>query len=248
DIYSLGATFWYLLTGRVPFVGRTLREVADKQTKELPVEQLKNAHVPAPVVALLRSMLAVDPARRPQSARELLTAVRSCNEQFNPKARSRQRRAWVMRFLAIAVLAGIVLLIWVRQHRQSPLDASQSIAVLPFENLSSSADDAYFATGIQDEILTTLASIADLKVISRTSTDRYKSKPADLKTVREQLGVATIVEGSVQRVADKVRVNVQLIDTRTDTHLWANTYDRELKDVFAVESEISQTIANALQA
>ena len=101
---------------------------------------------------------------------------------------------------------------------------------------------------IQDEILTKLASLADLKVISRTSTQRYNSKPEDLKMVAKQLGVATILEGSVQRAANKVRVNVQLIDARTDTHLWANTYDREIKDVFAVESEISQTIATALQA
>src|SRR5262249_5163471 len=135
DIYSLGATFWYLLSGRVPFVGRTLREVAERQTKELPVEQLKNAHVPARVMALLRSMLSVDPANRPQSARELFAAVRSCNEQFNPRMRSRQRRAWAMRFLTIVVLAGIVFLTWFRQHRQSLLDAGRSIAVLPFENL-----------------------------------------------------------------------------------------------------------------
>jgi TolB-like protein len=124
----------------------------------------------------------------------------------------------------------------------------KSIAVLPFANLSSDKENAYFADGIQDEILTKLASVADLKVISRTSTQRYKTKPADLKMVGQQLGVANILEGSVQRAADKVRVNVQLIDTRTDMHVWANDYDRDIKDVFAVESEISQTIANALQA
>ena len=124
----------------------------------------------------------------------------------------------------------------------------KSIAVLPFENLSSDKENAYFADGIQDEILTKLASIADLKVISRISTAKYKSKPEDLKTVSQQLGVATVLEGSVQRANDKVRVNVQLIDARTDTHLWAKSYDRALKDVFAVESEVSQEIADALQA
>jgi len=126
--------------------------------------------------------------------------------------------------------------------------AEKSIAVLPFENLSDDKSNAYFADGIQDEILTKLARVADLKVISRTSTARYKSKPQDLKTVSQQLGVAHILEGSVQRAADKVRVNVQLIDARADAHLWADTYDREIRDVFAVESEISQKIANALQA
>jgi serine/threonine-protein kinase len=124
----------------------------------------------------------------------------------------------------------------------------KSIAVLPFENLSEEKSNAYFAEGIQDEILTKLASIADLKVISRTSTAKYQSKPEDLKTVSQQLGVANVVEGTVQRAADKVRVNVQLIDARADTHLWAKTYDRDIKDVFAVESEVSQEIADALQA
>jgi TolB-like protein/Tfp pilus assembly protein PilF len=124
----------------------------------------------------------------------------------------------------------------------------KSIAVLPFENLSDDKGAAYFADGIQDEILTKLASIADLKVISRTSTAKYKSKPEDLKTVSQQLGVATVLEGSVQKAADKVRVNVQLIDARADSHLWAKTYDRDIKDVFTVESEVAQEIADSLQA
>ena len=124
----------------------------------------------------------------------------------------------------------------------------KSIAVLPFENLSDDKGAAYFADGIQDEILTKLASIADLKVISRTSTAKYKSKPEDLKTVSQQLGVANVLEGSVQKAADKVRVNVQLIDARADSHLWAKTYDRDMKDVFAVESEVAQEIADSLQA
>src|SRR5213595_3754154 len=124
----------------------------------------------------------------------------------------------------------------------------KSIAVLPFENLSDDKGAAYFADGIQDEILTKLAGIADLKVISRTSTAKYKSKPEDLKTVSQQLGVATVLEGSVQKAADKVRVNVQLIDARADSHLWAKTYDRDLADVFAIQSEVAQEIADSLQA
>src|SRR2546421_7706582 len=124
----------------------------------------------------------------------------------------------------------------------------KSIAVMPFENLSDDKGAAYFADGIQDEILTKLAGIADLKVISRTSTAKYKSKPEDLKTVSQQLGVATVLEGSVQKAADKVRVNVQLIDARADSHLWARSYDRDIKDVFAVESEVAQEIADSLQA
>jgi TolB-like protein/Tfp pilus assembly protein PilF len=126
--------------------------------------------------------------------------------------------------------------------------SAKSIAVLPFENLSDDKGAAYFADGIQDEILTKLASIADLKVISRTSTAKYKSKPEDLKTVSQQLGVANVLEGSVQKAADKVRVNVQLIDARADSHLWAKTYDRDLADVFAIQSEVAQEIADSLQA
>ena len=124
----------------------------------------------------------------------------------------------------------------------------KSIAVLPFDNLSRDPDNAYFVEGIQDEILTRLSKIADLKVISRTSTQKYKSAPDNLRDVARQLGVANILEGSVQKSNDQVRVNVQLINALTDAHLWADTYDRKLTDMFAVESEIAKTIAETLQA
>src|SRR5262249_22064793 len=124
----------------------------------------------------------------------------------------------------------------------------KSIAVLPFENLSNIPDNAYFAEGIQEEILTRLAKIADLKVISRTSTQRYQSKPDDLGEIAKQLGVANILEGSVQKAADQVRVNVQLINAQTDSHLWADSYDRKLTDTLGVESEIAKRIAESLQA
>jgi len=125
---------------------------------------------------------------------------------------------------------------------------AKSVAVLPFENLSRDPDNAYFVEGIQDEILTRLSKIADLKVISRTSTQKYKSVPDNLRNVARQLGVANILEGSVQRSNGRVRVNVQLINALTDAHLWADTYDRQLTDIFAVESEIAKTIAETLQA
>jgi adenylate cyclase len=126
--------------------------------------------------------------------------------------------------------------------------AEKSIAVLPFENLSHDPDNAYFADGIQEEILTRLAKIADLKVISRTSTQHYKSSPDNLPEIAKRLGVANILEGSVQKSADKVRVNVELIRAATDAHLWADTFDRQLTDVFAIESEVARTIADTLQA
>ncbi len=121
----------------------------------------------------------------------------------------------------------------------------KSIAVLPFDNLSRDPENAYFAEGVQDEILTRLAKVADLKVISRTSTQRFKSSPDNLPQIAKQLGVMHILEGSVQKANDQVRVNVQLIHAATDAHLWADTFDRKLTDIFAVESEIAQTIAES---
>ena len=125
---------------------------------------------------------------------------------------------------------------------------AKSIAVLPFENLSKDEDNAYFATGMQDEILTRLAGIRDLKVISRTSTTQYASHPPNLKIVAEQLGVATVLEGSVQKAGEQVHINLQLIDATNDSHLWAQSFNRELKDIFAVEGEVAQSVADALKA
>src|SRR5436309_4318033 len=151
--------------------------------------------------------------------------------------------------LALAMIVGGIAMFSRNNRVRGTLAAPEkSIAVLPFENLSEEKANAYFADGIQDEILTKLAGIGDLKVISRISTAKYKSKPEDLKTVARELGVATVLEGSVQRAADKVRVNVQLLDARMDTHLWAKSYDRDLRDVFAVETEVAQEIADALRA
>jgi TolB-like protein len=146
-----------------------------------------------------------------------------------------------------AIAAGIV--VSSRYRVRSALPAPEkSIAVLPFENLSRDPDNAYFADGIQDEILTRLAKIADLKVISRTSTQHYKSAPENLREIARQLGVAHVLEGSVQKSGDVVRVNVQLIKAANDSHLWADTFDRKLTDIFSVESEVAKAIADQLQA
>ncbi len=133
---------------------------------------------------------------------------------------------------------------------QASADAipAKSVAVLPFENFSDDKANAYFAGGMRDEILTRLAGIRDLKVISRTSTEQYASHPPDLKTVGRQLGVATVLEGSVQRSGDTVHITLQLIDTQSDGHLWAESYDRDVKDIFAVERDIAQTVAGVLKA
>ena len=166
------------------------------------------------------------------------------------KHRSHVRWAEVaIAFLVLAAIAAAFLFILRRPMRSALSVAEKSVAVLPFENLSSDKENAYFADGVQDEILTNLARIADLKVISRTSVMQYKSGAArNLREIGQQLGVAHLLEGSVQRAANRVRVNAQLIDARTDAHLWAETYDRDLADVFAIQSEIAKTIADHLQA
>ncbi len=175
-------------------------------------------------------------------------------EDLDPvQARSVQRASGrILDFIIIGVLLLVTAMLIVGRlpfYSQTGESISQkSIAVLPFENLTEEKANAYFADGIQDEIMTKLAGIGDLKVISRSSTARYKSKPEDLKTVARELGVATVLEGSVQRAGDRVRVNVQLLDARIDTHLWAKSYDRNLKDVFTVESEVAQEIADTLRA
>src|SRR5436305_4138354 len=163
------------------------------------------------------------------------------------------RQQWLIAAMVIALALIAGALFWQSAHRNSALRASamaeKSIAVLPFENLSSEKENTYFADGVQDEILTDLSKIADLKVISRTSVLQYKSgAPRNLREIGRQLGVAHLVEGSVQREANKVRVNAQLIDARTDAHQWAQVYDRDLADVFAIQSEIAKAIADQLQA
>jgi len=247
DIYSLGETLWFALTGKTPFGGRRVDEIHRAQkSNALPVEQLKAAHVPHRLRSLLESMLAFEPASRP-GTRELAARLQRCS----PEARSVRRTRAALAAAALVVLGVSALFVFQPPRIQNaPLNPTpkKSIAVLPFENLSPDPDNAYFADGIQDEILTRLAKIADLRVISRTSTSRYQGKPANLREIAKQLGVANILEGSVQKVADQVRVNVQLVNAQTDSHLWAETYDRKLTDIFGVESEIAKGIAESLQA
>src|SRR5205814_643954 len=167
-------------------------------------------------------------------------------------ATRRRKRIILSAALFVAIASGIGLWTFFRwsSSRIAALPISdKSIAVLPFENLSDEKENAYFTDGVQNEILTGLAKIADLKVISRTSVMVYKAgNPRNLREIAQQLGVAHVLEGSVQRAGGKVRVNAQLIDARNDKHLWAKTYDRELADVFAIETELAQAIASELQA
>src|SRR6266496_3927474 len=172
-------------------------------------------------------------------------------KKFQALKKHTARVRWAAMTAALLVLAAIVagIVMFSRNRVRSVLAAPEkSIAVLRFENHSRDPDNAYFADGIQDEILTRLSKIADLKVISRTSTQHYKSTPENLPEIARQLGVAHILEGSVQKSGDAVRVNVQLIKAANDSHLWADTFDRKLTDIFSVESEIAKAIADQLRA
>jgi TolB-like protein/class 3 adenylate cyclase/Tfp pilus assembly protein PilF len=171
-------------------------------------------------------------------------------QRFETAQKRRTRLRWAATAAALLALSAIVTggVIFSRYRVRSPLAVTdKSIAVLPFENLSEEKANAYFAEGIQDEILTRLAKIADLKVISRTSTQHYKSTPANLPEIARQLGVTHILEGSVQKIGDAVRVNVQLIKAANDSQLWADTFDRKLTDIFSVESEVAKAVADQLR-
>ncbi len=239
DIYSLGATLWYALTGEIP-------SPADSR----PTERLRAQKVPALLTRLLRRALAIDPAERPQSARALLAELELCQAEMEAAPRRRQglRRATIGLGLIAFGGAGLTNYLLHHQPATAPTASEKSIAVLPFDNLSGNPENAYFADGIKDEILTRLSKVSALKVISRTSTQKFKSSPNNVAEIARQLRVANLLEGSVQKSGDTVRVTVQLIRAPSDTHLWAETYDRKLTDMFQVESEVAQSIVTALEA
>ena len=259
DVYGLGAVLYQLLTGQPPFAGGTTYETVKLLLETEPRSpRLLNPKIDRDLSTICLKCLEKDANRRYSSALALAEDLEHWLKHEPIRAKRSgfftHTRKWLRRKPAIAALIASSIALaaamgwnfWKSElFRAAP---EKSIAVLPFQNLSPDPDNAYFADGIQEEILTRLASIADLKVISRTSTQRYQSKPRNLSDIAKQLGVANILEGSVQKAAGQVRVNVQLISAQTDAHLWADTYDRKLTDIFDVESDIAKGIATALQA
>jgi TolB-like protein/Tfp pilus assembly protein PilF/predicted Ser/Thr protein kinase len=258
DVYGLGAVLYQLLTGHPPFAGGTTYETVKLllEAEPRPPRQL-NPKIDRDLSTICLKCLDKDPKRRYSSALALAEDLEHWLKhepiRAKPSGLFTHTRKWVRRnpsttvlvTLLLALAAGLSVTIW--KHKPAVI-IPKSVAVLPFENLSRDSDNAYFAEGIHEEILTRLAGIAGLKVISRTSTQQYQSKPKNLREIAKQLGVENILEGSVQKAADQVRVNVQLIKAQTDSHLWADTYDRKLNNIFGVESEIAKRIAESLQA
>ena len=259
DVYALGAVLYELLAGQPPFNGGTPFETVRLLLETEPRQpRLLNPKVDRDLSTICLKCLEKDPTRRYSSALALAEdlehwlrhePIHACRTGVLARGRK-----WIRRNPAVAALvvmsvllaSAVGVIVWkVGAAERQP---STGIAVLPFENLSNDKEDAYFAEGMQDEILARLSKIADLKVISRTSTQKYKSAPDNLREIAKQLGVANVLEGSVQKSGDAVRVNVQLINASNDTHLWGEIYDRKLTDIFAVESDIATTIADTLQA
>jgi serine/threonine protein kinase/Tfp pilus assembly protein PilF len=260
DVYGLGAVFYELLIGHPPFSGGTIYETIKLLLDAEPrPPRVLNPKIDRELSTICLKCLEKDPQRRYSSALVLAEDLEHWLKHEPIQAKRSgfftRTRKWLRRKPAIAALiASLVALaaamgwsVWKSElFRRAP---EKSIAVLPFENLSRDPKNAYFADGVQDEILTDLARIADLKVISRTSTLQYQGGLArNLRKIAHQLGVANVVEGTVQRAGNRVRVNAQLVDARTDQHLWAETYDRDLADVFAIQSEIAQQIAYQLKS
>ncbi len=259
DVYGLGAVLYQLLTRHPPFAGGTTYETIKLLLDTEPRQpRLLNPKIDRDLSTICLKCLEKDPKRRYPSALALAEDLERWLKHEPIRARHTgvfaRGRKWVQRNPTSALLAASVIalaaaagwIVWKSELIRPPV--TTGIAVLPFENLSPDPGNAYFANGIQEEILTRLASVADLKVISRTSTQRYQSKPRNLAEIAKQLGVVNIVEGSVQKAADQVRVTVQLVNAQSDSHLWADTYDRKLTDIFSVEGEVAKAIADQLRA
>ena len=259
DVYGLGAVLYQLLTGQPPFAGGTTYETIKLLLDTEPRQpRLLNPKIDRDLSTICLKCLEKDPKRRYSSALALAEDLERWLKHEPIVARhtgvftrgkkvgatqSNQRATCGMSLVALAAAAGWI--VWKSELIRQPV--TTGIAVLPFENLGDEKEHAAFADGVQDDILTKLAKIADLKVISRTSVMDYRGK-RNVRQIGDALRVSHVLEGSVRRSGDRIHLNAQLIDTRTDTHVWAEEYDRDLNDLFAVQSEIAQKVAEHLHA
>jgi non-specific serine/threonine protein kinase len=267
DLFSLGVVLYEMATGDTPFQGNTVGVVYNEILTKAPSPPTSsNRELPQELDKIITKALEKDPKLRYQSATDMLVDLKrlkrdtlsgpiSAATEAVSETVSSGKGLGVKVGIAAVVLAAVGLFGWWFSGRQGPLPdtggktdtIANSIAVLPFDNLSRDPDNEYFSDGLTESIITQLSKIGDLTVISRSSVMRYKNQERDLRQIGEQLGVTTVLEGSVQRVGDQLRINAQLVDAAADRHLWAETYDRKMEDVFAIQSEVAQQIAAALK-